>query len=327
MKLTLIENKSRRKACYKKRKKGLIKKVEELTTLCGVEACLIIYSHFDSEPQIWPPEHSTLMHILLKFKNLSFLEQNRKMVTQESFTRQRIIKLLDLCKKLRHENRRKEIGLFVSECLAGVPPENFSLADLNEMRRSICLTIEDISRQIDTVKEQFSSLHTLSLMPNMETGFLTGYNHPVVEPEVPHEGYPQNPMRGMNMMVLPAGIANGYYQAVVAPEMPTNNDAYVYHSIFPPQMPVNNSGLLQNPTRSTNSVLQNQQSTGFPNAYFINEAFIPSAMVMNDPRNSTSGMNPVVPVPHNQSAYGSNETDWISYLFRGQGAGNGFSSP
>ncbi|KAK8329438.1 hypothetical protein V6Z11_A11G318900 [Gossypium hirsutum] len=43
IKLAYITNDSTRKTTYKKRTKGLVKEVPELTALCGIEACTIIY--------------------------------------------------------------------------------------------------------------------------------------------------------------------------------------------------------------------------------------------------------------------------------------------
>ncbi|MBA0619522.1 hypothetical protein Godav_028682 [Gossypium davidsonii] len=42
--LAWISNDSARKVSLKKRRLGLMKKMSELTTLCGIRACLIIYS-------------------------------------------------------------------------------------------------------------------------------------------------------------------------------------------------------------------------------------------------------------------------------------------
>ncbi|KAL3849601.1 hypothetical protein ACJIZ3_011483 [Penstemon smallii] len=56
-------NNSERKISFKKRKKGLTKKVDqELSTLCGVDACAIIYSQYENQPVVWPsPEVTTSM--------------------------------------------------------------------------------------------------------------------------------------------------------------------------------------------------------------------------------------------------------------------------
>ncbi|CAN0921019.1 Agamous-like MADS-box protein AGL80 [Linum grandiflorum] len=55
VKLAYITNDSARKATYNKRNKGLIKKVSELSTLCDVQACAIVYSLYHTQPEIWPP--------------------------------------------------------------------------------------------------------------------------------------------------------------------------------------------------------------------------------------------------------------------------------
>ncbi|KAE9594497.1 putative transcription factor MADS-type1 family [Lupinus albus] len=41
--LTYIVSDAKRKATYKKRKASLIKKIDQISTLCGIEACAIIY--------------------------------------------------------------------------------------------------------------------------------------------------------------------------------------------------------------------------------------------------------------------------------------------
>ncbi|KAA3486335.1 agamous-like MADS-box protein AGL80 [Gossypium australe] len=53
IKLAYITNDSARKTTYKKRSKGQVKKVRELTTLCGIEAFAIINSpDFGSQAEL-----------------------------------------------------------------------------------------------------------------------------------------------------------------------------------------------------------------------------------------------------------------------------------
>ncbi|MBA0729100.1 hypothetical protein Golax_025374 [Gossypium laxum] len=51
VKLAYITNDSSRKGNYRKRKKGLMRKMSELSTLCGIGACAIIYSPYESQPE------------------------------------------------------------------------------------------------------------------------------------------------------------------------------------------------------------------------------------------------------------------------------------
>jgi SRF-type transcription factor (DNA-binding and dimerisation domain) len=52
--LAWIQNDAIRRATFKKRKKGLIKKASELSTLCGVDTCVVIYGPQDQKPEVWP---------------------------------------------------------------------------------------------------------------------------------------------------------------------------------------------------------------------------------------------------------------------------------
>ncbi|GMN45740.1 hypothetical protein TIFTF001_014931 [Ficus carica] len=52
---------------YKKKKMELIKEASELRTLCNVDACAIIYSPDDAQPEVYPSPLGA-MRVLAKFK-------------------------------------------------------------------------------------------------------------------------------------------------------------------------------------------------------------------------------------------------------------------
>ncbi|GFP81367.1 mads-box transcription factor pheres 2 [Phtheirospermum japonicum] len=58
--LAFTKNKTNRKASFRKRRKGLIKKVKEIITLCNVEACAISFSPYDESTIIWPSPEGAL---------------------------------------------------------------------------------------------------------------------------------------------------------------------------------------------------------------------------------------------------------------------------
>jgi hypothetical protein len=72
-KLAFIVNDGARKATYKKRKKGLLKKADELTTLCGIKACAIIYGPNEPQTEIWPSPWG-VQSVLSKFRTMPELE-------------------------------------------------------------------------------------------------------------------------------------------------------------------------------------------------------------------------------------------------------------
>ncbi|MBA0754251.1 hypothetical protein Gogos_021107 [Gossypium gossypioides] len=74
IKLAYITNDSARKTTYKRRSKGLVKKVRELTTPCGIEAFAIINSpDFGSQAELWKLQEENYRKELNKvmFESLS----------------------------------------------------------------------------------------------------------------------------------------------------------------------------------------------------------------------------------------------------------------
>lgn len=53
VKFVFIVNDFLRKVIYKKRKKGLMKKVNEFLIFCGINVCVIIYSFYDFNLEVW----------------------------------------------------------------------------------------------------------------------------------------------------------------------------------------------------------------------------------------------------------------------------------
>ncbi|MBA0678403.1 hypothetical protein Goari_019753 [Gossypium aridum] len=60
VKLAYITNDSSRKATYKKRKKGLMKKMSELSTYCGIDTCAIMYSPYESQTELLDKKFSNV---------------------------------------------------------------------------------------------------------------------------------------------------------------------------------------------------------------------------------------------------------------------------
>ncbi|KAF3783939.1 Agamous-like MADS-box protein [Nymphaea thermarum] len=107
--LAWISKDSARKATFKKRKKGLIKKVSELSTLCGIKACAIVFGPSETTPEIWPPTAAAIRQVIEKFNDLPQVEKSKKMLNQEGFLRQRIAKLKEQQAKLAKDNKELEM--------------------------------------------------------------------------------------------------------------------------------------------------------------------------------------------------------------------------
>ncbi|KAJ4838330.1 Agamous-like MADS-box protein agl80 [Turnera subulata] len=151
VKLAFIANDAARKATFKKRRKGLIKKVSELSTLCGIEACAIIYSPYETQPEVWPSPVG-VQRVLSQFRQMPEMEQSKKMVNQESFLRQRIAKAGEQLKKQRRDNREKEVTHAMYQCLMGKSLANLTMLDLSDLGWLIDQNIKEIERRVETLK-------------------------------------------------------------------------------------------------------------------------------------------------------------------------------
>ncbi|XP_058783783.1 agamous-like MADS-box protein AGL80 [Vicia villosa] len=159
VKLAYITNDSKRRGTFNIRKNGLIKKVDEISTLCGIEACAIIFGENDPQPEVWPSPQG-VQNVLSRFKRLPELEQNKKMLNQESFLKQRIQKAQEQLNKQKIDNKRKEMTHLMFQCLnAGQIFESVNMGDLNDLSWLIDQNLKHIERRIDEtqVKEIFEN--------------------------------------------------------------------------------------------------------------------------------------------------------------------------
>ncbi|KAB1996138.1 hypothetical protein ES319_D13G211000v1 [Gossypium barbadense] len=135
IKLAYITNDSARKTTYKRRTKCLVKKVRELTTLCGIEGFAVMNSpDFGSQVEVWPSLEDA-RRLLSDFKKLPLSKQNKKMVNQESFFEQSLAKATQQLRKLCEKNRQKEL-------------KEFDAMDLDEVDLLVKQNLTDIDYRV-----------------------------------------------------------------------------------------------------------------------------------------------------------------------------------
>jgi len=150
VKLAFISDDSARKATYKKRKKGIIKKVSELTILCGIPACAIISSPFDSKAEVWP-DLEEAKQVIERYQNSSVKDETKN-VNQESFLLQRITKAREHLQKQRHDNREKELNVLMIGYMKNKKlPDSLSVSDLKEFDKLIEKNMKEIDNKIDAL--------------------------------------------------------------------------------------------------------------------------------------------------------------------------------
>ncbi|XP_047309776.1 agamous-like MADS-box protein AGL80 [Impatiens glandulifera] len=106
--LTYILNNSARRNTYEKRKLSVMKQLDEITTLCDVEACTVIYSDLDPQPVVWP-SMDEVRRLITKYQSFPKVDQGKRKVNQETFTRQRLQKIQEKTRRQERENHHNEM--------------------------------------------------------------------------------------------------------------------------------------------------------------------------------------------------------------------------
>ncbi|EOA28593.1 hypothetical protein CARUB_v10024813mg [Capsella rubella] len=88
VKLAWVENDKARAKSLKQRREALLKKVKELTILCDIQACLIIFSPNEVGPVVWPSVEKA-RGLLDDFFALPELAQKNKETSIESFLKEK----------------------------------------------------------------------------------------------------------------------------------------------------------------------------------------------------------------------------------------------
>ncbi|KAF8101145.1 hypothetical protein N665_0209s0003 [Sinapis alba] len=158
--LSYITNDSMRKTTFNKRKKGFFKKIHELSVLCGIQACAVIYSPFSSTPEVWPSS-SEVNKVVKKFEEVPEVEQEKKMVNHEGFLRQTITKTRENSIKKMMNNTDKAMNEAMFQFLRG----RGDMFQLNDKHR------EDLCRHIDQyLKELYHHRKQILNQSHLEYG-------------------------------------------------------------------------------------------------------------------------------------------------------------
>ncbi|KAM6592523.1 agamous-like MADS-box protein AGL80 [Cannabis sativa] len=91
------------------------------------------------------------------------MEQNNKMVNQEAFLRKRINKVSEQVKKLKKENREKELTqLMYSNLYGKANLVGLSATDLNDLVCIIDKNLEEINKRIETIDAENNNTSSTS---------------------------------------------------------------------------------------------------------------------------------------------------------------------
>ncbi|XP_028791075.1 agamous-like MADS-box protein AGL80 [Neltuma alba] len=140
MKHQYITDDLKRKASFKKREAIIMKKISELSILCGVEAGAIIYSgRSDPQPEVWP-DHEGVQQVIERCRGGPVSE---RALNKEATIQKRIKKGKELLMRRRKENRTEEISQLMIRCMLGKATP--SPADWHDMKMVVEQTLKKIN--------------------------------------------------------------------------------------------------------------------------------------------------------------------------------------
>ncbi|XP_020574153.1 agamous-like MADS-box protein AGL80 [Phalaenopsis equestris] len=155
--LAYITNDATRRATLKKRRRGLLKKVNELSILCGVSACAVVYSPQSDQPEVFPSSEEA-KRILTELADLPEIDKNKKMVNQRTFLEQRLMKLSQQARRLEHENKELSTAVCLRQCLAGRSVESLSKEEAEDL-------LDLVDRKAKALQVRMHQLGPLMLPP------------------------------------------------------------------------------------------------------------------------------------------------------------------
>ncbi|CAO2820348.1 unnamed protein product [Amaranthus hypochondriacus] len=146
--LSFVENKTSRRKTYKRRVKSLLKKCHELSVLCNIDVCLIVFDPYNETLITSPSSVSEVKTLISKFKSYSESGLYEQRHDQKTFLQQSLKKLKIKLMKVQQKNRDMEIENVVSDLLSGKPIEQVSHKDFDDLLSMIDSKMKCIQHQL-----------------------------------------------------------------------------------------------------------------------------------------------------------------------------------
>ncbi|CAN1301230.1 Agamous-like MADS-box protein AGL90 [Linum perenne] len=155
----LISNEITRKNNFQEKKLGLLKKLKEITTLCGVIGCGIIFHNFhgngkEDQLEVWPyvPEAND---VLKKFKDLPKKKKEANMLNHETLLEKNLRKIAEKLNDEIAKNKWMEMELLLMEDLPPISEEDLhdeAKEKLNCKREILNEMIQNVTERIENFK-------------------------------------------------------------------------------------------------------------------------------------------------------------------------------
>ncbi|MQL91129.1 hypothetical protein Taro_023737 [Colocasia esculenta] len=185
VKLQWIANDAARRATFKKRRRGLMKKVQELSILCNVKACTVVYGPYEPQPEVWPCTEEAAA-LLRGFRGMPEHEQGRRRMDQESFLRQRVEKLREQVEKEKKVAREVQAELLMSDCLEGKRRvEDLTMEETTTLGCLVEMKLTLVQARIELLRAQRQAAVAPTSAAIMETSMPSFHLKPPSSPLLP----------------------------------------------------------------------------------------------------------------------------------------------
>ncbi|KAI9161750.1 hypothetical protein LWI28_020337 [Acer negundo] len=164
--LARIVDDSARKASLKKRSSGLMKKVYELTILCGTNASVIIYNPDDKQLMTWPPRTEALK-ILTRFFSMAEMQQKKKMINQETYLDEKVSKMQEQLNKYERKHREIEIFNIMQYVDQGNDLDKLNVNDLKSL-------VQFSEEKLKEIRKRVEYCQQIPLFPGSKTDHMAG---------------------------------------------------------------------------------------------------------------------------------------------------------
>ncbi|RCV23791.1 hypothetical protein SETIT_5G033100v2 [Setaria italica] len=203
--LQLITNTLSRRATYKRRCQGLMKKASELAALCGAKACVVVYGESKAQPEVWP-SYQEARRLLIKYRDMPEHQRFKKVENQKDFLGSRVTKLRGMVNKSESENNKRESFDILHERMNGGRPGLFgtSTEELTRLQKIV-------SERKSQAKERLLELGAgkgqgAPLEPRVQ--LLPGSSSQPQDPNT-QQPQPQHPPNGAVLGTLPSSAFPG----------------------------------------------------------------------------------------------------------------------
>ncbi|KAJ1276262.1 hypothetical protein BS78_05G201500 [Paspalum vaginatum] len=195
--LQWISNNPNRRATYKRRRDGLMKKANELTTLCGIKVCVVVYGEGEGnnkvQPETWPSEEEA-KQFLTRFKEMPDIGSFKKTQHEETLLDNRCSKLHEQVRKLEHGNREDETLALLHDSMDGSRPgltgmdKDVVMSLRNKVEMKMCKTKALLQQLLGQEALSVSSLVLPPASSSSQTQ-VYAYNYTEMQGMVPPEEY------------------------------------------------------------------------------------------------------------------------------------------